>query len=408
MPIEIRIWKGYGNGVGSATLCESLFLSSQGRLRTGILKEVEELADQNRVDVEESRGMTFQEAKECEDKAKKNLANFQDSLKKPLLFLTTLTHRSRLNDLNDDVFLFAKDRFFIGETLEYSQSQGSKRIQCKILEAIPPPEPKPNGDIIVIDDSDDSNQAPSADTKNKGKNLEWPEPSKFSYRIKLKGSHDIETVPAITLSRKKGLYSRERSKLFVKQHCEPVEGLWKVKESTLKKLNLKSAKFEDFFAGPIPQFEVSVVKRIRNAKRPIIEQDDRIEFEQPPPNFSGKTMRDNKGQKVYKEPEVEYVPLPTAEDKAMMKEKIKQQKLEEKRKTLEEKEAKKEELRRQFEAEKLRRKEEKDKPPKGHRFILFGKIGAELSKVEPFATVTQGKGPSVGLWPTDYTGPAHV
>ena len=71
--------------------------------------------------------MTFQEAEECEEKAKKNLANFQDSLKKPLLFLTTLTHRSRLNDLNDDVFLFAKDRFFIGETVEYSQSQGNKR-----------------------------------------------------------------------------------------------------------------------------------------------------------------------------------------------------------------------------------------------------------------------------------------
>ncbi|GFN82816.1 bromodomain adjacent to Zinc finger domain protein 1a [Plakobranchus ocellatus] len=305
-------------------------------------------------------GMTFQEAEECEEKAKKNLATFQDSLKKPLLFLTTLTHRSRLNDVNDDVFLFAKDRFFIGETVEYSQAQGNKRDACKILEVLPPPETKTNGDIIVIDDSDDSNQAAFSDSKIKNKKAAWSDPSKFSYKIKLKGSHDVQIVSATTLSRKKGLYSRERSKLFVKQHCEPVEGLFKVKESTLKKLNLMSARFEDFFAGPIPQFEISVVKKIRNVKRSFDIPDNHIEFEEPP-NNSGKALKNNKGQKVLKEPQVEYVPLPTAEDKALMKEKLKQQKLDEKRKLLEEKEAKKEEMRRQFEAEKLRRKEEKDR-----------------------------------------------
>ena len=58
---------------------------------------------------------------------------------------------------------------------------------------------------------------------------------------------------------------------------------------------------------------------------------------------------------------MEYVPLPTTENKTLTKEKLKQQKLDEKRKILEEKEAKKEELKRQFEAEKQRRKEEKDR-----------------------------------------------
>ena len=67
--------------------------------------------------------MTFQEAEECEERAKKNLATFEDSLKRPLLLLATLTHRSRLSDLNDDVFLFAKDRFFIGETLFYMDDE---------------------------------------------------------------------------------------------------------------------------------------------------------------------------------------------------------------------------------------------------------------------------------------------
>ena len=66
--------------------------------------------------------MTYQEAEECEDKAKKNLATFESNLKRPLLFLANLTYRSRLSDLNDDVFLFAKDRFFIGETVFYVDS----------------------------------------------------------------------------------------------------------------------------------------------------------------------------------------------------------------------------------------------------------------------------------------------
>ena len=66
--------------------------------------------------------MTYQEAEESEEKAKKNLATFEDSLKRPLLFLANLTHRGRLGELNDDVFLFAKDRFFIGESLFYIDS----------------------------------------------------------------------------------------------------------------------------------------------------------------------------------------------------------------------------------------------------------------------------------------------
>ena len=62
--------------------------------------------------------MTYQEAEECEEKAKRNLATFSDSLQRPLLFLAYMTHRGRLAELNDDVFLFAKDRYFIGEAVD--------------------------------------------------------------------------------------------------------------------------------------------------------------------------------------------------------------------------------------------------------------------------------------------------
>ena len=62
--------------------------------------------------------MTYQEALECEEKAKKNLATFPKYLQMPILFLVSLTHRRSLGDLNDDIFVYAKDRFFIGEVVD--------------------------------------------------------------------------------------------------------------------------------------------------------------------------------------------------------------------------------------------------------------------------------------------------
>ncbi|XP_059156185.1 bromodomain adjacent to zinc finger domain protein 1A-like isoform X2 [Physella acuta] len=301
-------------------------------------------------------GMTFQEAEECEQKAKRNLSTFQDSLKKPLLYLATLTHRSRLNDLNDDIFLFAKDRFFIGETLDYVG--GSQRSPCKVTGVIPPKDVKQNGDIIVIDDSDDDSNSTSGPKSQKKKKGSGIDPAKYQYLIKLTETSKMETVSATTLCRKRGLYSRDRSKLFLKQHCGPIDGLWKVKESTFKKLNLGAATFEDFFAGPPPEFQVSSVKRKNNVKRSF--DDNELDFEDSP-TYSNKTLKNNKGQKVSNEPQVEYVPLPVPEDRGHIKEKMKQQKLDVKRKQIEEKEAKKEELKRQIEAEKVRRKEEKEK-----------------------------------------------
>lgn len=63
-------------------------------------------------------GLTFQEALDSEQKAKDQLAAFPPQLKRPLLCVAALTHRSRLNDVNDDVYLFAKDRYFLGETVD--------------------------------------------------------------------------------------------------------------------------------------------------------------------------------------------------------------------------------------------------------------------------------------------------
>ena len=70
--------------------------------------------------------LTYQEALESEERAKKQLATFPDYLTRPILYLATLTHRSRLADVNDDVFVFVKDRFFTGEVVDVFHVSGAR------------------------------------------------------------------------------------------------------------------------------------------------------------------------------------------------------------------------------------------------------------------------------------------
>lgn len=64
-------------------------------------------------------GLTFQDAQESEEAARQWVRVFPRVLRRPALFVTDLTSRGRLADLVDDVFNFVKDRFFVGEELDY-------------------------------------------------------------------------------------------------------------------------------------------------------------------------------------------------------------------------------------------------------------------------------------------------
>ncbi|GBM48386.1 Bromodomain adjacent to zinc finger domain protein 1A [Araneus ventricosus] len=62
--------------------------------------------------------LTFQEAAASEEAARQSLKTFPNALRKPILYLASLTQRKRLNELCDDVFNYVKDRYFIGEEVE--------------------------------------------------------------------------------------------------------------------------------------------------------------------------------------------------------------------------------------------------------------------------------------------------
>ncbi|KAK3092925.1 hypothetical protein FSP39_008962 [Pinctada imbricata] len=293
-------------------------------------------------------GLTYQEAVECEEKALKNLASFPIYLQKPMLFLATLTHRSRLNDLNDDIFLFAKDRYFIGEVVDITL--GNERKSCKVLRVIPPAIVPENTGCIVID-SDEEEQSKE---KPKGANFK-ADTYKYVVQERGKATNITITVPAKQVCRKKGLYTRDKSKLFLKQYCETDNGIWKVKGSIIKKKGLEEACFADFFAGPPPVFGVSESKRKSSGKKHEEEEDDYGRM------LSPSKRKDDKKKKKIKEGPLEKAPFErddviklTAEERALISEQYRQQKMAERA-------AQKEELKKKKVEDMLRRKEERAK-----------------------------------------------
>lgn len=71
-------------------------------------------------------GLTYQEALESEKKALQNLQNFPEPLIVPVLYLVTLTQRSRLHEVCDDIFAYIKDRYFVGEIVAVLRNNGER------------------------------------------------------------------------------------------------------------------------------------------------------------------------------------------------------------------------------------------------------------------------------------------
>uniref|UniRef100_A0A9J7XU80 Bromodomain adjacent to zinc finger domain protein 1A n=1 Tax=Cyprinus carpio carpio TaxID=630221 RepID=A0A9J7XU80_CYPCA len=182
-------------------------------------------------------GLTYQEALESERKARFNLQNFPNALLVPLLHLTALTHRSRLHEICDDVYAYVKERFFPGEVVDVVSRSGARQ-PCKILDVTPPHSNGTvnghvkhhiEGDSIVISDSDEEPTKKSTS------------PSSFKYRVQPVTPEDCEplVVKAAQICRKKSVFSRDRLKLLLKQHCEPINGTIRLKVNTTMKQNKK-------------------------------------------------------------------------------------------------------------------------------------------------------------------------
>jgi bromodomain adjacent to zinc finger domain protein 1A len=82
--------------------------------------------------------LTFAEALESEKTARKLLRQFPSALRGPVILVASLTQRSSLKELVDDVFNFVKDRFFKDEKLDVMNSSGRGCRFSKILGVVMP------------------------------------------------------------------------------------------------------------------------------------------------------------------------------------------------------------------------------------------------------------------------------
>ncbi|XP_034418900.1 bromodomain adjacent to zinc finger domain protein 1A isoform X2 [Cyclopterus lumpus] len=209
-------------------------------------------------------GLTYLEAMESERRARLSLQSFSPALLVPLLHLAALSRRCRLTELCEDVYNFAKDRFFPGETVDVNAA----RHVCEILQvhsshSSANGRPKPaDHDTIVISDSDEEGKAfqnPTAQVNGRKKKKPLS-PSVFKYTVRaIKAEHtEPFTVKANQISRRKTSVSKERLKLLFKQHCEPQNGTIVLKPSTVVKYRLSEQTLSQFFPDEPPLFPFSL------------------------------------------------------------------------------------------------------------------------------------------------------
>ncbi|XP_059229054.1 bromodomain adjacent to zinc finger domain protein 1A isoform X1 [Mustela nigripes] len=309
-------------------------------------------------------GLTYQEALESEKKARQNLQSFPEPLIIPVLYLTNLTHRSRLHEICDDIFAYVKDRYFVEETVEVIRNNGA-RLQCRILEVLPPSHQNGfanghissvDGETIIISDSDDS-ETQNSSFQN-GKKKDAIDPLLFKYKVQptKKELYECAIVKATQISRRKHLFSRDKLKLFLKQHCEPQDGVIKIKASSLATYKIAEQDFSYFFPDDPPTFIFSPTNRRRGRppKRVSISQEDSVANKQTIAGYRNKATKER--DKLLKQEEMKSL--------AFEKAKLKREKadaLEAKKKEKEDKEKKKEELKKIVEEERLKKKEEKER-----------------------------------------------
>ncbi|KAK0182819.1 hypothetical protein PV327_000914 [Microctonus hyperodae] len=209
--------------------------------------------------------MTYEEALACEENAKKSLKEFPTELRIPILYLATKTSRTSFGEMAEDIFQFARDRYFVGEMVEASFTEDSW-CECHIL--------------LVIEPTDAQIKAYAMENPSSGgQERQYNPPAKlFRYEVEQLDSGDndvnqIMIVEASQIKRKKQLYTRERNKIFLRMLCQQNNnGLWIVKNAVQEKYGIGKIRFDTIFAGQIPDFTPPPRKPVVKQKQETIDK----------------------------------------------------------------------------------------------------------------------------------------
>ncbi|XP_012164359.1 bromodomain adjacent to zinc finger domain protein 1A isoform X4 [Bombus terrestris] len=209
--------------------------------------------------------MTFEEALQCEENAKRSLKEFPMELRIPILYLASKTNRSSFKEMIEDVYQFARDRYFVGEMVEASFTEDSW-CDCHVLQVIAPSEQQ-----IKLYNKENN----SLLHRNPQEQQYHPPAKLFRYEVEQLDSGDSDVsqlmiVEAAQVRRRKQHYSKERNKIFLRQLCEQNEnGIWIIKDSVLQKYGINKVRFDTIFAGPPPDFTSRIKKPVKHKQESI-------------------------------------------------------------------------------------------------------------------------------------------
>jgi len=162
--------------------------------------------------------LTYQEALDCENLARKKLSAFPISLSRPLVYLVGLSNRQRIDDLVEDLYLFVRERFFVGEEVEVLLFEKAKsRYPCQVVSILPPADSKTNGSSVggaVINlDSDSSGDEDDVPLSAVAKQTPVFEASKIRYVVRSMGTSKKSQVEKIVnancVKRRGGVFTRQ-------------------------------------------------------------------------------------------------------------------------------------------------------------------------------------------------------
>ncbi|KAL3285826.1 hypothetical protein HHI36_000348 [Cryptolaemus montrouzieri] len=188
--------------------------------------------------------LTYEEALESEENARRSIREFPVELRIPILYVASRTKRTGFGELADDVFMYCKDRYFIGEKVETSFT-GNKWVDSHVLQVLAP-------------SADELKKGPKNGSTDKNSN-----PSALLYKYEIEhldaDDEDISEIMIVDFNqirRKKALFSKEKCKLFLKQYVEQDPKMpWTVKASAMKDFGITNMKFDKIFNGPEPNFD---------------------------------------------------------------------------------------------------------------------------------------------------------
>ena len=199
--------------------------------------------------------LTFQEAVDSEAAAQSSLQTVSPGLQRAMLFIAgyiTATTTTKFNDICHFLWAYTSCRFFVNEEVEVMHHNEKK--MAKIVKVVPPSRATWESLSDVCFGAD---------------------PSGFKYDV-MSSSQSKKPFrmicPADRISRPKGNLTKDRVKLFMKQHSDTYkrQTITELKEQSVKSYKLDRLKWEEVFAGPLPSLDPedeSLPTRIRNKHR---------------------------------------------------------------------------------------------------------------------------------------------